>query len=191
MAAAAAGAVLLWSGVKGTSVSGSLRSIISGQNPPTGQTRPVTSSFDAAGYDAQGNPTNPSNPSNPSGGGGTRAQNLAIGRLLAAPYGWSSGAEWNALVSLWDSESGWSNTIWNTSASCGGDAFAFGIPQACGHGVRQAIAGHGGVCPFPAGNSGNPPQCGGSNNAAAQIAWGLAYIKANYGSPTRVPHGGY
>jgi lysozyme-like protein len=41
LAAAAAGAVLLWSGVKGTSVTGSLRSLISGKAPPAVQTTAI------------------------------------------------------------------------------------------------------------------------------------------------------
>jgi len=117
--------------------------------------------------------------------------NQNLGKLLAARYGWAAEPYWSALVSLWDSESGWSNTIWNVSASCGGGAYAYGIPQACGHGTRQSIAGHGSVCPYPAGNMGNPPACGGTSDPTSQINWGLAYIKANYGDPTRVPHGGY
>ncbi len=122
-------------------------------------------------------------------GAGSANQNL--GKLLAAKYGWNKDPYWPALVSLWASESSWSNTVWNVSASCGGGAYAYGIPQACGHGVRQAIPGHGSVCPYPAGNMGNPPQCGGTSSAASQINWGLDYIKHNYGDPTRVPHGGY
>jgi hypothetical protein len=41
VAAAAAGAVLVWSGVKGTSVTGTLRSLISGKAPPAGQSSPI------------------------------------------------------------------------------------------------------------------------------------------------------
>lgn len=122
-------------------------------------------------------------------GAGSANQNL--GKLLAARYGWAVDPYWPALVRLWNSESGWSNTVWNVSASCGGDAYAYGIPQACGHGTRQSIAGHGSVCPYPAGNLGNPPACGGTSDPTSQINWGLAYIKANYGDPTRVPLGGY
>jgi hypothetical protein len=130
-------------------------------------------------------------PPQPSGMGGDPAQNKNLGKLLASTYGWHVEPYWSALVSLWDSESGWDNKIWNTTASCGNNAYAFGIPQACGHGVAKAIPGHGGVCPYPAGNPGNPPECGGSNDAAAQITWGLIYIQQNYGDPTKVPHGGY
>jgi hypothetical protein len=188
VAAAGAGGLLLWSGIKGANLSKTVRSVVSG-NQPAGQdpALAITASYDA-GSAAPGS----AGPGGAAGAaGGTAAQNQAIARLLCGPYGWSSGPEWDALVSLWDSESNWSNTIWNTTASCGGDAYAYGIVQACGHGPRMSIPGHGSVAPYPAGNAGNPPECGGSSNASAQISWGLAYIKQNYGSPSRVPHGGY
>ncbi len=121
----------------------------------------------------------------------TAAHNQSVAKLLAAAYGWNNDPYWSALVRLWNSESSWDNTIWNTSASCGGGAYAYGIPQACGHGERKAIPGHGEVCPFPPGNKGNPPECGGNADPASQISWGLSYIKQNYGDPTRVPLGGY
>lgn len=188
VAATAAGGVLIYSGIRGARLSDTLRSLVSGQQPSGTNVYPVTdvgllaasTGADAAGTSGA-----------PGAQGGTAGQNQAIARLLAQPYGWASGAEWDALVSLWQSESGWSNTIWNTSASCGGDAYAYGIVQACGHGTRKPVPGHGSVCPYPAGNAGNPPQCGGTSNAGAQIKWGLAYIKGQYGRPTSVPHGGY
>ncbi len=123
--------------------------------------------------------------------GSTAAHNQFVAKLLAAAYGWNNDPYWSALVRLWNSESSWDNTIWNTSASCGGGAYAYGIPQACGHGERKTIPGHGEVCPFPPGNKGNPPECGGNADPASQISWGLSYIKQNYGDPTRVPLGGY
>lgn len=124
-------------------------------------------------------------------GGGTPASNQALAKLLASSYGWHVDPYWSALVRLWNSESGWRNTVWNTSASCGNGAYAYGIVQACGHGNRKTIPGHGYVCPYPAGNPGNPPECGGTSNPAAQITWGLIYIKQRYGDPTKVPLGGY
>ena len=178
IAAIGVGVIFVYGGVKGFSPVKAFENIIKGKNPNEGQS---TLSLTAATITANGSGAQ----------GGTPSQNQAIAKTIAKGYGWDSGAEWNALVSLWDSESGWSNTIWNTSASCGNDAYAYGIPQACGHGAQKAIPGHGSVCPFPAGNAGNPPECGGTSNAAAQIKWGLDYIKGKYGSPVNVPHGGY
>lgn len=180
IAAIGVGVVFLWGGIKGYSPIKAFENILKGENPNAGQTSLALMSATS------------SNGSSVSGAqGGTASQNQAIAKTIAKGYGWDSGAEWNALVSLWNSESNWSNTVWNTSASCGNDAYAYGIVQACGHGDHKAIAGHGSVCPYPSGNAGNPPECGGTSNAAAQITWGLDYIKSNYGSPVNVPHGGY
>lgn len=178
IAAVSVGLVFIYGGVKGYSPLKAFQNMILGKNPNEGQSSLAL--------------TNAGNPDTSSGAaGGTPSQNQAIAKGIAANYGWDSGAEWNALVSLWNSESGWSNTVWNTSASCGNGAYAYGIVQACGHGEMKAIPGHGSVCPYPAGNAGNPPECGGTSNAAAQITWGLDYIKQRYGSPVNVPHGGY
>src|SRR5208282_4005681 len=89
--------------------------------------------------------------------------NVALGKLLAAPFGWSTGAQWNALYALWQRESGWSNTAENASSG------AYGIAQALGHGPTNQ---------YPAGPA-NPP----TSSASAQILWGLGYIKSTYGNP--------
>lgn len=179
IAAAGIGILFLYSGIKGFSPIKAFQNLILGKNVNTGQSAILLSNAGNAyggGTFAQG---------------GSAAENQKIAKGIAKGYGWDTGAEWNALVSLWDSESGWSNTIWNTSASCGNNAYAYGIVQACGHGEKKVIPGHGSVCPYPKGNAGNPPECGGSSNAGSQIKWGLDYIKAEYGRPTNVPHGGY
>lgn len=183
LAAVTVGIIFIYGGIKGYSPLKAFQNIILGKNPNENQTSSaLTSPTGSSGSPGNGSPGAP---------GGDAATNQAIAKNVAKSYGWDSGANWDALVSLWNSESNWSNTIWNTSASCGGNAYAYGIPQACGHGDQKSIPGHGGVCPFPAGNAGNPPECGGSSNAEAQIRWGLDYIKSRYGQPTNVPHGGY
>ena len=90
-------------------------------------------------------------------GGGGNAANMALGRQMAAGYGWT-GAEWAALRELWIRESGWNSFADNPTSS------AFGIPQALTsmHNVGAA---------YLAGNPG------------AQIAWGLNYIAGRHGSP--------
>lgn len=182
IAAIGAGIVFAWAGIKGYSPLKAMANIISGKHPNEGQNVASLVNADTSNSPYGGGTF---------GAGGSASQNQQIAKGIAKGYGWDTGAEWNALVSLWESESNWSNTVWNTSASCGNDAFAYGIVQACGHGIRKAIPGHGSVCPFPAGNAGNPPECGGSSNAGSQIKWGLDYIKQHYGRPTNVPHGGY
>lgn len=115
--------------------------------------------------------------------GGAPSVNKGIGKLLAAPYGWSTGAEWDALDKLWNRESGWQNDIANPSSD------AFGIAQALGHGTDSSGASNVHVR-FPGGGSAvqnvneYPSKSANAGNASAQIAWGLSYIKQRYGSPT-------
>lgn len=189
LGAVAVGVVFVYGGLKGYSVLKAFQNIMQGQSANAGQdTSLLTSSTATLSPDSSGGTTSSAGGSS---AGGSVSENKAIAKQRAAKYGWDTGANWNALVSLWESESSWNNTIWNTSASCGNNAYAYGIVQACGHGERKNISGHGSVCPYPAGNAGNPPECGGSSNAGAQIDWGLSYIKTNYGAPVNVPHGGY
>lgn len=82
----------------------------------------------------------------------------AHARGAVGAYGWGEG-EYGCLVSLWNRESGWRADAFNRSSG------AYGIPQAL-PGEKMAVAG---------------PDW--RTNAATQIAWGLSYIKARYGSP--------
>ncbi len=94
----------------------------------------------------------------PTSGGGTPAQNQALGQTMAASYGWT-GVQWTDLLRLWSRESGWSTTAKNASSG------AYGIAQA-----------------LPASKYGSA----GSDwmtNPATQIAWGLQYIKSRYSNP--------
>lgn len=156
LALAGAGALLVWSGLKGKSWSTVLRDIAQGKKPST-----VTTA-----YQIQGTPissdTTPGGTSNAGANGpvgGTVGKNQAIARVLAAPYGWSTGEQWAALVQLWNRESGWNNRAQNSSSG------AYGIPQSLPASKMGVLA--------------NPPV----SSASAQIAWGLAYIKGRYGDP--------
>jgi hypothetical protein len=155
--------------VKGASVTTGLRDLLSGTKPAGANVNPIGTPSVAAvgGTGASQGSAFPNAPSLPIGDlgatGGTAAANQAIARLLAAPYGWSTGAQWNALVALWNRESGWNNKAENSSSG------AYGIAQALGHGPTNQ---------YPAGPA-NPP----TSSASAQIAWGLSYIKSTYGSP--------
>jgi hypothetical protein len=148
----AVGGIVLWSGIKGTTLSSTFRGLLQGKAPAANQ-EPITATAET-----------------PATAGTTAAANQAVGKLLAAPYGWSAGQQWADLVSLWNQESGWSNTAENPGSG------AYGIAQALGHGTSGA--------PYPASyQAANPPAYGGSSSAPAQISWGLAYIKSAYGSP--------
>jgi hypothetical protein len=160
IAALAAGGIMVWSAVANAKITSSIQDIITGKSPPAGPGPDTLTSGQAADA-ASSVPGSviPDAPANISG-------NEATGKLLAAGYGWGSGAEWNALYDLWQRESGWSNTAENPSSG------AYGIAQALGHGPTNQ---------YPAGAA-NPPPAG-SSSASAQIAWGLSYIKSTYGDP--------
>jgi hypothetical protein len=145
------GALLIWSGLKGKSWSTVFRDLISGQSPQAALTA----------YPVTGSATGPGGTSSAPGPvGGNAAKNRAIGRVLAAPYGWSTGAQWAALDEIWGTlESGWNNHARNPTSG------AYGIPQALPPSKMGALA--------------NPP----ISSASAQIAWGLRYIKQRYGNP--------
>ena len=94
----------------------------------------------------------------PTSGGGTPAQNQALGQKMALAYGWS-GSQFDDLVKLWNAESGWQTLAKNASSG------AYGIPQS-----------------LPA----NKMAAAGADyltNPATQIKWGLDYIKGRYGNP--------
>jgi len=155
LAEIAAGVILAWSGIENASIAATLRSVTAGQKPAadTGDEAldPAASSATAGTATAAGN-------TGASSAGA--AANQATARLLAAPYGWSTGQQWADLVSLWNQESGWSTTAENPQSG------AYGIPQALPASKMGALA--------------NPP----TNSATAQIAWGLSYISQTYGSPS-------
>jgi hypothetical protein len=78
--------------------------------------------------------------------------------MAAANYGWG-GDQFSCLESLWNKESGWNYQAYNASSG------ATGIPQSL-PGSKMASAG-----------------ADWQTNAATQIAWGLGYISAVYGTP--------
>ena len=114
------------------------------------------------------------------------APNQNIGKMLAASYGWSTGSQWDALVQLWDRESGWNNQVWNGGSTAATQpatsSGAYGIPQALPYSKMP--------------KAGWPPGYGGTADPTSQISWGLAYIKATYGDPVTAnnfdaTHAGY
>jgi hypothetical protein len=146
--AVGAGLVFIWSGLKGASVLSTLQSVMQGKKPADTNAYPIGGPASSAAGTS-------SSPGGDTGAhGGTAAQNQQIAKMLAAPYGWSTGSNWDSLVKLWNQESGWNANAVNKSSG------AYGIPQALGKGH-----------PFNLGD------------ASAQIAWGLNYIKGRYGSP--------
>jgi TP901 family phage tail tape measure protein len=91
---------------------------------------------------------------------GNVAGNAALGKSLAASlYAWT-GAQWNALYTLWQGESGWNNNAQNPTST------AYGIAQF----LNSTWAGVG---------------ASKTSSAAGQIVAGLKYISQVYGNPSR------
>jgi hypothetical protein len=173
----AVGGILIWSGVKGQTITETVTGFAHGQVPQ--QENPAYAVTLASSGGSGGSVPVPAAATS-----ANAKANQAIARLLAAHYGWSTGAEWNALVDLWDRESGWNNLIANPTSG------AFGIAQALGHGGSNTSR----VVPtvyYPGGSTAHnvtvneyPSAAANGGSATAQINWGLKYIKDTYGSPT-------
>jgi hypothetical protein len=80
-----------------------------------------------------------------------------VAARMLGRFGWGR-RQMAPLVNLWRRESGWSTTAYNSSG-------AYGIPQAL-PGSKMSSAG-----------------ADWRHSARTQIAWGLGYINARYGSP--------
>lgn len=142
----AGGGVLVFSGVENTPITNVFRSLAQGQKPAAG---PQTTTESGSTGSAPAGDTG--------AGSASAAANQAIAKVLAAPYGWSTGQEWTDLVSLWNQESGWNNTAQNPSST------AYGIAQF----LDTTWAPYG-------------PK---TSDPALQIKYGLEYIKGRYGDP--------
>lgn len=161
------GAVVMWSGIKGETISDTFKGLLSGQAP--GSNEEPISNGTALQSDVNTGTSIPGiTVGIPAGvaSSGSPAANKAAGELMAASYGWT-GDNWSYLESGWEEESGWSQYAANVPS----DPYdhAYGIPQA-NPGTKMASAGS-----------------DWKTNPLTQIKWGLAYIKATYGSPTQVP----
>lgn len=110
------------------------------------------------------------------GGGGTAEQNKALGKTMAAAYGWT-GKQWEALLKLWTKESNWRTDADNPTSS------AYGIPQALVN-THKAAIGDDYYGKVVSGSWDKPATLNFSGgNPRTQIKWGLGYIKGRYGDP--------
>jgi len=171
LAYTAIGGIVLWSGIKGTTLSATFRNLIKGVAPGA-NTEPVTVGTVVQSDLDTGTSIPGVTVGIPAGvaatGGGTPTANKALGALLAGGYGWGPGsASWPYLESGWEEESGWSQYAANVPSDPYNNAY--GIPQA-NPGTKMASAGS-----------------GWKTDPATQINWGLGYIKGTYGSPSQVP----
>lgn len=98
----------------------------------------------------------------PGGNGPTSADAqaaMSYAKSRMGAFGWGGSNEWDALVTLWNGESGWDRLARNKGSG------AYGIPQALPGSKMGAAA--------------NPP----TSSAGAQIDWGMNYIKSTYKDP--------
>lgn len=140
------GVVLVWSSIENASVLTTVGSLIRGKAPAAGPAEIAAPA--ASGSSAAITPSSVV-------GNASDTANQALGRVMAAAYGWSTGNEWIALNNIVEAESGWNADIKN--------------PNSDASGIAQNINGFG-----PGYEEGN---------AAQQIAWMLSYIKGRYGDP--------
>lgn len=163
-----AGFVLLWSGLKNLTLRQTITDLARGKVPEetSAEAAPVLGVSDApltAGATAPGGTaTAPGSASAPGAVNGcTAAQtssNKALGKVLAASYGWASGGQWDALNGVVMLESGWCNTAQNPGST------AYGIGQFLD--TTWSTVGY-----------------SKTSNPAGQIAAMLAYIKKRYSTP--------
>lgn len=158
----AVGSALLYGAVTGKSPVQMLHLAVLGQNPKgAASTQAIDTSVITASEGGTPGETGSGGP--PIQGTSTGYQEIAR-QIIAAQYpSWNNQTDWDALVKLWNQESGWNNTANNP------DSGAYGIAQA--------------LPPSKYPKAAQPPYMGGSADATAQIRWGLSYIRGRYGSP--------
>lgn len=185
VAYAGAGFVLLWSGLKNTTLQETLTAFLKGKLPSPHLTGAPTVGVGQAAATA---PSSSSSASSVSGtaaaaagiGGVGATAHQAMAQAIAVAAGhpdWIVGQQWQDWKALWNQESGWSNTADTRKTGAGGDnassvVFAYGIAQARPYSKMPKAAW--------------PPDKGGSSDSATQIAWGVQYLEEpQYGSPSK------
>lgn len=171
VAATAAGGILLWSGIKGASVTGSLRSLVSGKAPSGTETTPLTAVTAAStGLNSPGAAAVGTSYA----GGASATAYKAYAATLLALHGWPG--QWNSFSNLVMAESGWNPQALNPSG-------AWGIAQALGHGTAATDAGNGHNQYGNFGTSDAVCRAANGGNGEAQIQWMMNYIAQKFGSP--------
>jgi hypothetical protein len=170
IAAAFAGGIFLWSGIKGYKMSFLVQDLLSGKDPqkdsrvsqsqlavtPGGLFGGVLGSLNPFKLLSSAGTAGAGNIPGQGSLGGSQAQNKALGQKMTAAVGWTGG-QWVAFNNIVMAESGWSATIKN--------------PTSTASGIAQNIRGFG-----PGYQSGN---------AGQQIAWMIHYIQSTYGTPEK------
>lgn len=162
-----------------------------GQIPSSGDPGADTTAFGQAWSEVlhflgapAGKPGGPKSGSLPPGwwtggaGGQAEGQPQNTARMLLGQFGWGPD-QLPPLITLWTGESGWSPTARNPSSG------ALGIVQALGHGGPDTGGTLGNEYGAQYGLTTAEAKAANSGNALQQIRWGMGYIKATYGSPSK------
>jgi len=102
LGAITAGFVFGYASLKGKSITASIQAVVAGKSPST-----AASANTIGGTPSSPGSSGSSSPA-PAGGnasGGSDAANEALGKMMAAAYGWSTGAQWTALNNIVMAES--------------------------------------------------------------------------------------
>jgi hypothetical protein len=161
LAYTATGAVVLWSGIKGWTISETFRSLLSGKTPVS-NAEPISITSVEQGAAVQGDlNTGTSVPGVTAGipPGVASTSGMQALQKAAAAHGWGSGAEWNALVYVEMREAGFSLTATN--------------PTSGAYGMAQFINGPSEYYQY----GGNPDTYDGQATAMCN------YIEERYGDP--------
>lgn len=167
LAVAGAGAVFLWSGLKGKSWSQVIRTLLAGKDPSGVQTTSAISPISGSG-------------SGSSNTGGIAGNVPASGSLTAMLTDLGKRFSWDASeISCWIQLIGMEST---SAKSTNPSSGAFGWAQALGHGT-SGTAGCGRNEYGGFGLSAAQAQKANCGSAPEQLLWMANYVKATYGNP--------
>ena len=177
LAYTAAGAVVLWSGIKGWTISATFKALLTGTTPASStETIPLGTEVAPAATSSTGTPAAAN--TGTASAAPTSSDAMTALQQAAAARGWGSGAQWTALQNVEMREAGYNPNALNPGSG------AYGLAQALGHGIS------GTACPSTGRNeyggyglSAAQAQQANCGNADDQALWMVNYIAATYGSP--------
>jgi len=172
IAAAGAGALFIYAGIKGFSILQGIQTIVQGKSPGTlTQTQGIVGTYAgnvgdtiAAGVNAV------------VGGAGHSDAKTAL-KAAAAQHGWDTGANWTALDAVEMQEAGYNPTAKNGSSG------AYGLAQSLGHGFSGGPASNGVNEYGGEGLSPDQSRAASLGDPGPQAVWMVNYIASRYGNP--------
>lgn len=151
----AVGGIILFSGIKGATLSDTAKGILTGNLSSIQTTQGIKITNSSSGGGSGSPSSGGGTPAKLSGGSAGQLQQYAFS--LFSKYGWGPG-EQSALIKLWNQESGWNPNAQN--------------PTSTAYGIAQFL------------DSTWGPYGPKTSNASLQIQYGLEYIHSRYGTPT-------